>query len=85
VIKLQIWDTNGQEIYMSLISNFYRLSNLGIIVYSIDDKNSFEHIKNWLNDFKNYGNPDAKIFLVGNKLDLEKSREVSKEEGENFT
>ena len=42
-IKLQIWDTCGQEIYRSLIKNFYRNSSLAIIVYSIDKKNSF----NW--------------------------------------
>ena len=35
VIKLQIWDTCGQEIYKSLISNFYRNCSLAIIVYSI--------------------------------------------------
>ena len=37
VIKLQIWDTCGQEIYRSLISNFYRNSSLAIIVYSITE------------------------------------------------
>ena len=37
VIKLQIWDTCGQEIYKSLISNFYRNSSLAIIVYSITE------------------------------------------------
>ena len=37
VIKLQIWDTCGQEIYRSLASNFYRNASLAIIVYSIDE------------------------------------------------
>ena len=37
VIKLQIWDTCGQEIYRSLVSNFYRNSSLAIIVYSIEE------------------------------------------------
>ena len=36
IIKLQIWDTCGQEIYRSLITNFYRNTSLAIIVYSID-------------------------------------------------
>lgn len=36
IIKLQIWDTCGQEVYRSLISNFYRNSSLAMIVYSID-------------------------------------------------
>ena len=37
IIKLQIWDTCGQEIYRSLIANFYRNSSLAIIVYSINE------------------------------------------------
>jgi small GTP-binding protein len=36
VVKLQIWDTCGQEIYRSLITNFYRNSSLAMMVYSID-------------------------------------------------
>ena len=81
VCKLQIWDTCGQEIYKSLISNFYRNSSLAIILYAIDNKESFEHAENWLNDLKSQANPDVRIFLVGNKSDLEEERKVSKEEG----
>ena len=81
VIKMQIWDTCGQEIYRSLISNFYRNSSLAVILYSIDNKESFEHAENWLNDLKSQANPDVRIFLVGNKCDLEESRQVTKEEG----
>ena len=46
VIKLQIWDTCGQEIYKSLISNFYRNSSLAVLVYAIDSKESFNHVEN---------------------------------------
>ena len=81
VIKMQIWDTCGQEIYRSLISNFYRNSSLAVILYSIDNRESFEHAENWLSDLKSQANPDVRIFLVGNKCDLEESRQVKKEEG----
>ena len=37
VIKLQIWDTCGQEIYRSLVTNFYRNSSLAVIVYAINE------------------------------------------------
>ena len=84
VIKLQIWDTCGQEIYKSLISNFYRNSSLAVLVYAIDNKESFNHVENWLNDLKSQANPDVRIFLVGNKADLEEDRKVSKEEGEKY-
>ncbi len=81
---MQIWDTCGQEIYKSLISNFYRNSSLAVILYSIDNKESFEHAENWLTDLKSQANPDVRIFLVGNKSDLEDERKVSKEEGLKF-
>ena len=84
VIKLQIWDTCGQEIYKSLISNFYRNSSLAILVYSIDSRESFEHAETWLNELKNQANPDVRIFFIGNKSDLEESRQVQKGEGNKF-
>ena len=84
VLKLQIWDTCGQEVYKSLISNFYRNSSLALILYAINNKDSFQHAENWLNDLKSQANPNVRVFLVGNKCDLEKERVISKEEGEKF-
>ena len=84
VLKLQIWDTCGQEVYKSLISNFYRNSSLALILYAIDNSDSFRHAETWLNDLKQQANQNVKIFLVGNKSDLEKERTVTKEEAENF-
>ena len=83
-VKLQIWDTCGQEVYRSLISSFYRSASLAIVVYSVDDENSFNNIEKWLNDIKTQSNPDGKIFLIGNKADLEDKRKVTKEAGQNF-
>jgi len=80
VIKLQIWDTCGQEIYRSLISSFYRNASLAMMVYSIDSKESFIHIETWLKEVKLQSNPDIKIFLIGNKADLEEQREVKLEQ-----
>ena len=84
IIKLQIWDTCGQEIYRSLISNFYRNSSLAIIVYSITDSSSFESVDQWLKELKTNSSPDIKIFLIGNKLDLEEQREISYDQGNNI-
>ena len=83
-IRLQIWDTCGQEEYRSLIQNFYRNASLAIIVYAIDNIKSFENLEVWLNEIKSLGNPDVKIFLIGNKIDLEEKREVPYESGEKF-
>jgi len=84
-IKLQIWDTCGQEVYRSLISSFYHNSSLAILVYAIDNENSFNNLETWLNEIKTLGNPDMNIFLIGNKADLEDKRQVSKERGEEFS
>ena len=84
VVKLQIWDTCGQEVYKSLISNFYRNCSLALIVYAINNRESFEHAENWLNDLKNQSNPNVRVFLVGNKSDLEVERKVTKEEAESY-
>ena len=84
IIKLQIWDTCGQELYRSLITNFYRNSSLAVMVYAINNKESFENIDMWLRELRTHSNPDAKVFLIGNKIDLEKERVITKEQGEKF-
>ena len=85
VVKLQIWDTCGQEIYRSLISSFYRNASLAMMVYAIDNKESFNHIETWLKEVKLQSNPDIKIFLIGNKSDLEENRQVELERAKKFT
>ena len=84
IVKLQIWDTCGQELYRSLITNFYRNSSLAIMVYAINSKETFDNIEMWLRELRTHSNPDAKVFLIGNKIDLEKERQVAKEQGEQF-
>ena len=83
-IKLQIWDTCGQEVYRSLISSFYNNSSLAIVVYSIDNEDSFNNLEFWLNELRTKGNPDINIFLIGNKADLEEQRKVTKEAAQEF-
>ena len=83
-MKLQIWDTCGQELYKSLITNFYRNSSLAIMVYAINKQETFDNIDIWLKDLRMYSNPDAKVFLIGNKVDLENQREVNRADGEKY-
>ena len=81
-IKLQIWDTCGMEVYRSLIKSFYINSSLAVIVYAINDSDSFNDIHFWVKELKTMSSPDIKIILVGNKKDLENERKVSYEEGQ---
>ena len=82
VIKLQIWDTCGQEVYKSLITGIYRNSSLAIILYSVTNRSTFQHIDTWIKELNQNSTQNIKIILVGNKSDLEKDRKVSYEEGE---
>ena len=84
MIKLQIWDTCGQEVYKSLITGLYRNISLAIILYSVTNKNSFQHIETWMKELKNNSDKNIKIILVGNKSDLDKERKITYEEGENL-
>ena len=83
LFKIQMWDTCGQEIYSSVIKSFYQNSILAIMVYSIDDKKSFENLDFWLNEVKNNTDENYPIILIGNKSDSD-NREVSFNEGENY-
>ena len=81
-IKLQIWDTCGEEMYRSLVQGFYRNTSLAIIVYDVSDEKSFKSAEMWLQDLRQHTEADLPVFLVGNKNDLE--RKVSQEEAKDF-
>ena len=80
-IKIQIWDTAGQEAFRSITKCYYRGAIGCIIVFDITSVKSFENVKTWLNDVNHSDRSDKRqIMIVGNKKDLEKYRAVSKEE-----
>ena len=83
-ILLQTWDTCGQEKFNSLVNIFYKRANLILLVYSIDDKSSFNSINFWLKEIHQKATEDVRLMLIGNKNDLKESREVSFEEGKNY-
>ena len=85
ICKLEIWDTCGQEAYKSLMTKFYKNSNLMILVYSIDSIKSFEGLHFWKEQIKDNCNENIKIILVGNKNDLEDKREVSSQKGKEYS
>ena len=81
LIRLQIWDTCGQEGYRSLVQNFFRGTALAILVYAINDIKSFNDVGMWVKQLKAYSNPDIKMILVGNKNDLINERKITEDEG----
>lgn len=83
-VKLQIWDTAGEEAFQSVTRSYYKGASCAIVVYDITRKQTFEHVTKWINDVRENCKKNVCIILVGNKSDLEESRQVSKEEAENF-
>merc|ERR1711934_947193 len=83
-IKLQIWDTAGQEKFRSITRSYYRGAAGALLVYDITRRETFEHLQSWLEDCRRYSNQNIVIMLIGNKCDLENKREVSTEEGQQF-
>ena len=70
IIKLEIWDTCGQEAYRSLIKTFFNNTSLAVIVYAINNRDSFDSIEEWIRTLRNLCSPDIRIFLIGNKNDI---------------
>lgn len=74
--KFEIWDTAGQERYHSLAPMYYRGAAAAIVVYDITDLNSFQRAKKWVTELQQSGTSRMVVALAGNKVDLEKNREV---------
>lgn len=64
-----------------MISNFNRNSSVALLVYAINDEKSFEDLDVWNKQLKTHSSPDCKVFLIGNKADLENERKISYEQG----
>ena len=84
IYRIQIWDTAGQELFRSITRSYYKNCVCSCVVYDITNRSSFENVKNWIEDCKKHCPKTVILVLVGNKIDLEASRNVSYEEGKAF-
>ena len=82
--RLQIWDTAGQENYRSITRAYYKNSVCAILVYDISNRDSFDHISNWIEDCLAQSPKTVFMVLVGNKSDLNDNRKVSFQEGQDM-
>ena len=83
-VRIQIWDTAGQEAFRSITRSYYKSSTCAFIVYDISDKKTFYDVHTWLQDCKDMCFKNILIYLIGNKSDLEDKRQVTYEEGKKF-
>lgn len=81
-IKMQIWDTAGQEKFKNIAPTFYKGSIAIILTYSIDQAHTYENIENWIRQIHENSSADILIFLVGNKLDMRDQRKVETSVGQ---
>lgn len=83
-IKIQIWDTAGQENFRSLTRSYYRSSIASLVVYDVTSRSTFEKLESWIEELNENCHNETVIVIVGNKKDLDKQRQVSYQEGLNF-
>ena len=81
-VRLQIWDSAGQERFRSLIPSYIRDSSVAVVVYDITSRGSFANVTRWIEDVRAERGADVVVMLVGNKTDLLEKRQVSSDEGE---
>eukprot|EP01015_Nassula_variabilis_P006891 TRINITY_DN1523_c0_g1_i6.p1 TRINITY_DN1523_c0_g1~~TRINITY_DN1523_c0_g1_i6.p1 ORF type:complete len:205 (+),score=28.37 TRINITY_DN1523_c0_g1_i6:2-616(+) len=83
-VKMQIWDTAGQDRFKTITSSYYKGSHGIIVVYDISNRGTFSDLQNWLEEIERHAGENISKILVGNKCDLEENRAVPYEEGKQY-
>ena len=83
-IKIQIWDTAGQEAFQAITRTYYKGATGALVVYDITRRDTFNHVTKWLEEVRANALKEIQIILIGNKKDLEDKRQVQTEEGQSL-
>lgn len=84
-LKLQLWDTAGQERFRAITRSYFRNAVGALLVFDIADHTSFSRVSGWMEDVQASSKPHVPIFvLVGNKVDMERHRQVLRADAERF-
>ena len=84
-VKVLIWDTAGQEKFQNIARQYYKGANGVLLIYDIGNRKSFQRIDFWLKELKDNNRlEELFICLVGNKIDMEDKREITREEGQKY-
>ena len=81
-IRLQLWDTAGQDRFRSITRNLYKGAAGIILIYDVTNRKTFESIKNWVESIRAEVSNKVVIVLVGNKIDKKEQINVKTEEGD---
>jgi small GTP-binding protein len=82
IVKIQIWDTAGQDRFRSITKNYYKGAHGIILIYDVTSRKTFDSVKNWISQIKEEVSDKVNIILVGNKIDDVQNRKVTFDEGE---
>ena len=80
VIKLQLWDTAGQDRFKNIVASYYRGAHGIILAFDITNSASFQNVNRWYEEAQNYLQKSVPKLLIGNKADLSHQRAVRPEE-----
>ena len=69
-MKLQLWDTAGQETFLSVTKSYYKSSAAVLVVYDITNRSSFDDLTEWMDRLEESANNDITVCIIGNKTDL---------------
>ena len=83
-VKVQLWDTSGNDRFKTMTRVYYRAAPAAIAVYDITDAGSFENLSMWISEVREHADPNVIILVIGNKTDLDAHRAVSTEQGADF-
>ena len=84
-VKVLLWDTAGQEKFRNIARQYYKGANGVLLIYDVCDRKSYERIGFWMDELKqNNEIEQLYIILVGNKIDLEEKRVITREEAEKY-
>ena len=81
-IKLQIWDTAGQDRFRAITKNYYKGAHGILLIYDITSIQTYENVKNWIAQIREEASPHIVIYIIGNKIDMVEERKIKTEEGQ---
>ena len=83
-VKVQIWDTAGQDRFRAITKNYYKGAQGIALIYDITNQITFENVRKWIDQIKEEVSEKVPIILVGNKIDIVERRVIKKEDGESM-
>lgn len=84
-IRMQVWDSSGQEEFSATAKSYFRQSCAALVVFDVTSRTSFVQLPKWIDAVREHvGNKEIVVCLIGTKCDLADARKVSRQEGEAF-